>query len=131
MPFLNRLFGRSGGVKGLVRQLRISQDEPIHNLDPVITDLAKIGKPAVQPLCALLRDGRTSYPVRCLAAIALVRIGTPSEQPLQVLLSDRNEEVRIVASAALMTIQKGVRSANALALLADLKESEAAILAAK
>ena len=51
-------------------------------------------------------DKQTSFPVRNIAAIALMAIGKPSIEPLMVVLQKGNEEARSVASAALRSIAK-------------------------
>jgi HEAT repeat protein len=131
MSFLNKLLWPPGNIKRLIEQIKTGDNRPIYTMDPILDELGKIGEPAVRPLCAVLKDQRSIYSVRCMAGIALVRIGSPSEEPLRAFLSDKNEEVRLVVSATLMTIQKGVQYKGALALLAYLKESEIAIKAAK
>jgi hypothetical protein len=131
MSFLNRFFGPPDNIRRLVEQVKNSANKPIFTMDPILDELGKIGEPAVQPLCVILKDRRSSYPDRCMAGIALVRIGGPAVAQLQALLSDQNEDVRTVVSSILLTIQKGIQYQGALALLANLKESETVVLSAK
>ncbi len=106
MSFLNKLLGPPGNIKRLIKQVKTSANKPGYLLDPIISELKEIGEPAVQPLCDVLMDKQTSFPVRNIAAIALMAIGKPSIEPLMVVLQKGNEEARSVASAALRSIAK-------------------------
>ena len=85
----------------------------LRDLPEVVTDLVKIGAPAVESLCGALKDPPNR--VRQLAAEALVQIGAPAVEPLCRALKDEDNRVRSLAAEALRRIGDG-RAAAALCL---------------